>query len=126
MLHVLIRRYLCVVSLFAGTTSLWAIKSPMAKFSPAYPEYGIRTEEYENTAIFESLRRDVFRHPADFITFETRAAANLFIGGHEDAEREIEPRISSRGVMGYWRGKTLVVLPSVPRIKHARYLGKSL
>jgi hypothetical protein len=64
--------------------------------------------------MFESLKQDVFSHPADFITFETQASAYRFIGEHYDAQLEVGRRISSRGIVGYWRGKTLVVLPTLP------------
>jgi hypothetical protein len=60
-----------------------------------------------------SLRQDVGQHPADFIAFETRISAERFIEEHEGAYRETERRVILRGVVGYWQGKTLVVLPSV-------------
>jgi hypothetical protein len=61
----------------------------------------------------ESLREDVGRHPNDFMTFETRIAANRFIAEHEGAYHETESRVILRGVIGYWQSKTLVVLPSL-------------
>jgi hypothetical protein len=62
----------------------------------------------------ESLREDVGRHPNDFLTFETRIAANRFIAEHQGAYHETESRVILRGVIGYWQDKTLVVLPSLP------------
>lgn len=63
-------------------------------------------------AVQESLRRDVARHPGDFIVFATEAgAARFFVEHRDDVERETDPRIISRGVVGYWQGKTVVVLP---------------
>jgi hypothetical protein len=67
----------------------------------------------DETAALESLREDVGRHPNDFLTFETRIAANRFIAEHEGAYHETESRVVLRGVVGYWEGKTLVVLPSL-------------
>ncbi|MBS1798778.1 MAG: hypothetical protein JSS95_03035 [Acidobacteria bacterium] len=61
---------------------------------------------------YESLRDDVSRHPDDFITFATQTAANRFIEEHGfEMNRETERRMIERGVLGYWRGKTVVVLP---------------
>jgi hypothetical protein len=67
----------------------------------------------EEREALESLREDVARHPADFLTFETRTSANRFIAEHAGAFHETEIRVVSRGVVGYWEGKTLVVLPSL-------------
>ncbi|MEO8736351.1 MAG: hypothetical protein ABI380_07400 [Edaphobacter sp.] len=65
-------------------------------------------------SILESLRKDVARHPGDFVIFETQISANQFIRAHEDeAYRETEPRVVMRGILGYWRGKAIVVLPSL-------------
>jgi hypothetical protein len=60
----------------------------------------------------DSLRFEVARHPDDFIVFATEAGARQFLGKHRgDAEHETNPRIISRGVVGYWGNKTIVVLP---------------
>jgi hypothetical protein len=60
----------------------------------------------------ESLRSEVRRHPDDFIVFETEAGAKQFFAQHRnDVEHETDPRIIDRGVLGYWRDKTIVVLP---------------
>jgi hypothetical protein len=67
----------------------------------------------DEEAALESLREDVGRHPNDFMTFETRIAANRFIAEHEGAYHETERRVVVRGVVGYWQNKTLVVLPSL-------------
>jgi hypothetical protein len=66
-----------------------------------------------DTAVFESLRRDVAVHPNDFLTFETQTTAKHFIFEHADAFRETDRRVIQRGILGYWRGKMLVVLPSL-------------
>jgi hypothetical protein len=60
----------------------------------------------------DSLREDVSRHPDDFIAFATQTAVNRFIEEHGfEMSRETERRMVQRGVIGYWRGKTIVVLP---------------
>jgi hypothetical protein len=69
----------------------------------------------EEAAVLNSLRRDVAAHPADFIPFETESSAHRFIADHApEAQQETEPQILARGILGYWSGKTLVVLPSLP------------
>jgi len=68
----------------------------------------------EVAQVSRSLREDVTRHPNDFVIFDTRTAANRFMVDHgTDVSRETEPRMLDSGVVGYWRGKTLVVLPIV-------------
>lgn len=63
-------------------------------------------------AMRESLRRDVALHPDDFIVFATEAGAKRFFAEHnDDVERETDSRMVARGVLGYWQGKTVVVLP---------------
>lgn len=64
-------------------------------------------------SVGESLKNDVANHPNDFMRFETEAGADQFIAGHKDAYRENEKRVLDRGIVGYWSGKTLVVLPSL-------------
>jgi hypothetical protein len=108
------RKCLCAAHFVVVTMPLQAFTIAALQSHPALPKNGIWTEEHESASMFESLKQDVFRHPADFITFETQTSANRFIGEHEDAQPEIERRIASRGIVGYWRGKTLVVLPSLP------------
>jgi hypothetical protein len=68
--------------------------------------------------ILESLRHDVAIHPNDFVTFETQITANHFIHDHEDVLRETDRRVIQRGILGYWRGKMLVVLPSLSINNH--------
>jgi hypothetical protein len=60
----------------------------------------------------ESLRTEVARHPDDFIVFATDAGAKQFLAKHRnEVEHETDPKIVDRGVVGYWRAKTIVVLP---------------
>ena len=69
----------------------------------------------DSKAMEASLSRDVARHPGDFIVFETEAGAKEFLARHRaDVQRETNSRIASRGVVGYWQGKTIVVLPWGP------------
>ncbi|WP_179583015.1 hypothetical protein [Tunturiibacter gelidoferens] len=66
-------------------------------------------------AMQESLRRDVAEHPEEFVVFATEAGANQFMTEHRfSVEMETSGRIMSRGVVGYWQGKTIVVLPWEP------------
>jgi len=59
----------------------------------------------------ESLRRDVAQHPDDFIVFATEAGAKEFYAEHSDEEEiERDRKVSARGIVGYWQGKTIVVL----------------
>jgi hypothetical protein len=63
-------------------------------------------------AMQASLRRDVAEHPEEFVVFATEAGANQFASGHRlSVEMETSSKIISRGVVGYWQGKTIVVLP---------------
>jgi hypothetical protein len=81
---------------------------------PAPPATVLQARSFnDEMAALESLRADVGRHPDDFMTFETRIAANRFIAEHEGAYHETESRVILRGVIGYWQSKTLVVLPSL-------------
>jgi hypothetical protein len=70
----------------------------------------------EEASELQSLRRDVAAHPDEFISFETEFSANRFIAEHApEAQREPEPRVLARGIFGYWRGKTMVVIPVSPQ-----------
>ena len=69
----------------------------------------------DGTAIRESLRRDIRLHPGDFVVFETEVGAARFVAEHRaDAQPERNERLVSRGVVGYWQGKIVVVLPWGP------------
>lgn len=97
---------LMLVSSFAANASIsttWRIPSKSA----------IQIDVTDDSALaYASLRDDVSRHPDDFVTFATQTAANRFIEEHGlEMNRETERRVVQRGVIGYWRGKTVVVLP---------------
>jgi hypothetical protein len=101
------------VLILLGPLSMSASTTSPSESRPA-PETTLQKPSFsdEMTAL-ESLRGDVSRHPTEFLTFETRIAANRFIAEHEGAYHETESRVVLRGVVGYWQGKTLVVLPSL-------------
>jgi hypothetical protein len=66
----------------------------------------------DGVAMRRSLDREVRLHPDDFIVFVTGAEAHRFLVEHrDDVQRETNERMVARGVVGYWQGKTLVVLP---------------
>jgi hypothetical protein len=69
----------------------------------------------EGVQLRESLRRDVTTHPNDFVVFETEAGAQQFVAQHwAEVRPETNRNIESLGVVGYWQGKTMVVLPWEP------------
>lgn len=68
--------------------------------------------ESGDARMIDSLREDVSRHPDDFVSFQTHTAALRFIDEHgSEANRETARRMIKRGVLGYWRGKMVVVVP---------------
>lgn len=74
-----------------------------------------QAEAQEEQAVSQSLKRDVAQHPDEFVVFETREAAERFLRDHmPDSSRETEPAMVARGILGYWRGRTLVVVPPLP------------
>ena len=109
-----LRVFLGTGLIFLGALSVSASTSQSfdSRLAPSAMTLQRRSFSDEMSAL-ESLREDVGRHPNDFMTFETRIAANRFIAEHEGAYHETESRVILRGVVGYWQGKTLVVLPSL-------------
>jgi hypothetical protein len=97
-----------------GALPISASTTPPYESRVAPPASALQGRSFsDEVTALESLREDVGRHPNDFMTFETRMAANRFIAEHEGAYHETESRVLVRGVVGYWQGKTLVVLPSL-------------
>jgi hypothetical protein len=90
--------------------------APICRFGSSAQEEIVVVDPVDTEAsIRESLRRDAADHPADFVVFLTRTGANHFVKEHrEDIELETNSRVVSRGILGYWQGKTLVVLPWAP------------
>lgn len=65
----------------------------------------------QDPAFIESLRKDVAAHPGDFLIFGNQGSAEIFMLTHAEVLPETDRRVVQRGIKGYWRGKTLVVLP---------------
>jgi hypothetical protein len=113
------RRFFLGLSFGAGLIFLGALPSSASttnpgELRPTLPSMTLQPRSFsDEMSATESLREDVGRHPNDFLTFETRIAANRFIAEHRDAYHETESRVILRGVIGYWQDKTLVVLPSL-------------
>jgi hypothetical protein len=109
------RVYLYAAPLLMGL-SAGASVTPLARpdavaaqriFGASYPD--------DAAAMRESLRRDVMAHPGEFVVFATEVGADKFLAEHaESADRETNSRIVAHGVVGYWEGKMLVVLPLEP------------
>jgi hypothetical protein len=100
--------------IFLGALSVSASTTPPYESRLAPSATTLQGRSFsDEMASLESLREDVGRHPTDFMRFETRIAANRFIAEHGGAYHETESRMVLRGVVGYWQGKTLVVLPSL-------------
>lgn len=107
-------RYGIVVAL-AGHLCATAGATPRIEWRVPKPAV-ITPDENADDAMLESLRNDVNRHPDDFVTFTTKAEASHFLREHaEDARYETQQRMRELGVMGYWQGRTVVVLPLVTR-----------
>ena len=97
-----------------GTLPVLASTTNSSGLRPTLPSMSVQPRSFsDEMSAAESLREDVGRHPNDFLTFETRIAANRFIAEHQGAYHETESRVILRGVIGYWQDKTLVVLPSL-------------
>ena len=97
-----------------GHASVTALQSSTA----GAPQGVFRSTPYSDIQrIRASLRREVARHPGDFIVFPTRAGAMEFFAQHRaSVEIETDPTMIDRGVLGYSQGKTVVVLPWLPNI----------
>jgi hypothetical protein len=110
--------WVCVVPLLMGLPVRASVPSAVSvcRFGLTAPEEVVVTEPVDSDAAMrESLRRDAASHPADFVVFLTRTGADHFVKEHrDDVERETNSRVVSRGIVGYWQGKTLVVLPWAP------------
>jgi hypothetical protein len=95
------------VALVASTGTVNAARMRLART----PGVMIKIESGDARMI-DSLREDVSRHPNDFMSFQTQTAALRFIDEHGfEANRETARRMIKRGVLGYWRGKMVVVVP---------------
>jgi hypothetical protein len=107
------------VALLISAHAIGASTTSVGATAPAPSTINVRVQEtLDAPTILESLRHDVAIHPNDFVTFETQITANHFIHDHEDVLRETDRRVIQRGILGYWRGKMLVVLPSLSINNH--------
>ena len=107
-------KYSLPIILFASMSIIPLHASLTTTFKPHSAITGPAQGAAQDAAARNSLRRDVAANPGDFLTFETESSAIRFISAHApEAQREAEPRVIARGVLGYWHEKTLVVLPSL-------------
>lgn len=95
---------------------VWASVMTLANPEVSATRRVIESDRVSDTQMMRaSLRRDVARHPNDFIVFPTDAGAREFFAQHRaSVEIETDPRMIERGVVGYSQGKTVVVLPWLP------------
>ena len=106
---------LCAVSLMMGLPAGASVTSPVNPDTAASQKIVAPNPVDGAYAMRESLRRDVAKHPGEFVVFATKSGAERFVTEHpEDAARERNSRVVARGVVGYWQGKTVVVLPLEP------------
>ena len=107
--------FLCVLPLVMGLPAKASVTSWHDPVAPVCgePVFAHSNNELSDARMMrESLRHDIARHPGDFVVFPTDAGAQQFVAAHrDDVERETDPRIIARGVLGYWGRKTIVVLP---------------
>ena len=104
----------CLVALVATSAPLANAERSVSwgTRTASQPIFVQEPETHEEQGVLDSLRKDVARHPDEFVVFETRAAAERFLREHKpDSSRETEPGMRGRGILGYWRGRTLVVVP---------------
>jgi hypothetical protein len=110
--------WVCVVPLLMGLPLKASVPSALSvcRFSSTALEEMVVTDSVDSEAAMrESIRRDAADHPGDFVVFLTRTGADHFVKDHrDDVERETNSRVVLRGIVGYWQGKTLVVLPWAP------------
>jgi hypothetical protein len=109
-------RFYLFVGTLATALPLWASQVPMTKHDALVSQRIVAIQAVDDAAVIQqSLRRDVATHPNDFLVFATEIGANRFLVEHRDeVERETNGRLVWRGVVGYWQGKTLVILPWEP------------
>jgi hypothetical protein len=104
-----------MVAMLASQLFATASATPRTEWRMSQPGMVVQQDNPDG-AMLESLRADVDRHPADFVTFTTRAEASHFLEQHAaDTRYETQRQMRELGVMGYWQGRTIVVLPLVTR-----------
>lgn len=103
------------VLLFVSGLGASADATPRTEWHVQKPAVIVPVEEGADEAMLGSLREDVNRHPANFVTFTTKTEASRFLEQHVvDARHETQQRMLELGVLGYWQGRTVVVLPLAP------------
>jgi hypothetical protein len=97
-----------LMSLYAGASVV-----PMVRPDAVVSKRIVDTAPLDDaTAMQASLRRDVAKHPEEFLVFVTETGANQFVAEHrQSVELETSSMIVARGVVGYWQGKTVVIVP---------------
>ncbi len=106
--------YRSTALLFLGAIPLHALTTTEIRTSATLPISVVSARNNgDSRSVLDSLRQDVAQHPADYITFETETAARRFLLDHLTALRETDRVMISRGVLGYWQGKIVVVVPSL-------------
>ncbi len=106
--------HLSITLLALSAMPLYALPTPALPSAPPRPQTSTVSPLPDDTAsVLQSLRKDVAQHPAAYVTFETETAAHRFFLEHPDAFRETDHTMMLRGIVGYWRGRTLAVLPSL-------------
>jgi hypothetical protein len=109
------RVYFCALPLLIGLYAEASVVPLVRPDAVAERRIVAATPPADAAAVQASLRRDVAEHPEEFVVFPTAAGASQFMSEHRfSVEMETSGRILSRGVMGYWQGKTIVVLPWEP------------
>jgi hypothetical protein len=104
--------WLCAVALQMGLHAWGSVKLRANPEAAAVGKIVVANRAGDARMMRESLRRDVARHPNDFIVFATEAGAKRFFAEHRDQEEmERDRKVRARGIVGYWQGKTIVVLP---------------
>jgi len=104
-------------AVLAVSSCSWAGATVRTAWQVSEPRLIVPAEESSEERMRESLQTDVERHPSDFVSFPTETAAIRFMKEHSsDTSRETEQRMRDLGVVGYWQGTTLVVLPIVSSI----------
>ena len=93
----------------------WTGATVRTAWQGSEPKLVVPVEQSSEGKMRVSLRRDVARHPSDFVSFPTETAAMRFMKEHStETSRETEQRMLDLGVVGYWQGRTVVVLPIAP------------
>ena len=103
---------------YAGVVA-WAVLScgaagarVTAALRPEEPRVVVSAADSSDGQMRASLINDVRQHPRDYVAFLTEVEASRFMSEHAlETSRETLPRMVELGVVGYWQGRTVVVLP---------------